>query len=76
MLVQDKSDIDAIENFRGDTFYEQAPGIGLLPSSPTLRQRMDARAGEMFNFAVPMTEALLCGPAARLWRAAVWVAAP
>ncbi len=60
-LVQGKSDFDAIENFRGDTFYKQALGIGLLPSSPTLRQRMDARAGEMFDFAAPMIETLLCG---------------
>ena len=61
LLVQGKSDFDAIENFRGDTFYKQALGIGLLPSSPTLRQRMDARAGEMFDFAVPMIETLLAG---------------
>ena len=61
LLVQGKSDFDAIENFRGDTFYKQALGIGLLPSSPTLRQRMDARAGEMFDFAAPMTETLLAG---------------
>ena len=61
LLVQGKSDFDAIENFRSDTFYKQALGIGLLPSSPTLRQRMDARAGEMFDFAAPMTETLLCG---------------
>ena len=61
LLVQGKSDFDAIENFRGDTFYKQALGIGLLPSSPTLRQRMDARAVEMFDFAAPMIESLLCG---------------
>jgi hypothetical protein len=42
LLVQGKSDFDAIENFRGDAFFKQALGIGLLPSSPTLRQRMDA----------------------------------
>ena len=61
LLVQGKSDFDAIENFRGDTFYKQSLGIRLLPSSPTLRQRMDARAGEMFDFAVPMIETLLAG---------------
>ena len=61
LLVQGKSDFDAIENFRGDTFYKQALGIGLLPSSPTLRQRMDARASEMFDFAAPMIETLLAG---------------
>jgi len=61
LLVQGKSDFDAIENFRGDAFYKQALGIGLLPSSPTLRQRMDARASEMFDFAAPMIETLLSG---------------
>lgn len=59
LLVQGKSDFDAIENFRGDTFYKQALGIALLPSSPTLRQRMDARAAELFDFAAPMSETLL-----------------
>jgi hypothetical protein len=61
LLVQGKSDFDAIENFRGDAFYKQALGITLLPSSPTLRQRMDARAGELFEFAAPMIETLLTG---------------
>ncbi len=61
LLVQGKSDFDAIENFRGDAFYKQALGIGLLPSSPTLRQRMDAKAVEMFDFAAPMIETLLAG---------------
>ncbi len=61
LLVQGKSDFDAIENFRGDAFYKQALGITLLPSSPTLRQRMDARATEMFDFAAPMIETLLVG---------------
>ncbi len=61
LLVQGKSDFDAVENFRGDAFYKQALGIALLPSSPTLRQRMDARAAEMFDFAAPMIETLLAG---------------
>lgn len=61
LLVQGKSDFDAIENFRGDSFYKQALGIALLPSSPTLRQRMDARAAEMFDFCGPMIETLLAG---------------
>jgi hypothetical protein len=59
LLVQGKSDFDAIENFRGDAFYKQALGIGLLPSSPTLRQRMDMRAGELFDFMHAMIEQLL-----------------
>jgi Transposase DDE domain group 1 len=61
LLVQGKSDFDAIENFRGDAFYKQALGIALLPSSPTLRQRLDARASELFDFAAPMIETLLSG---------------
>ena len=44
LLVQGKSDFDAIENHRCDKFYKQALGISLLPSSPTLRQRMDAQS--------------------------------
>ena len=59
LLVQGKSDFDAIENFRGDGFFKQALGIKLLPSSPTLRQRMDARAGELFDYTTPLIEALL-----------------
>ena len=31
LLVQGKSDFDAIENLRGDKFFKQALGIGLLP---------------------------------------------
>jgi hypothetical protein len=61
LLVQGKSDFDAIENLRGDAFYKQALGIALLPSSPTLRQRMDARAVELFDFVPPMIESLLAG---------------
>ena len=59
LLVQGKSDFDAIENYRGDTFYKESLGIRLLPSSPTLRQRMDARAGEFFEFMPSLIESLL-----------------
>lgn len=59
LLVQGKSDFDAIENFRGDKFFKHALGIELLPSSPTLRQRMDAKAEEMFDAMPRMIEALL-----------------
>ena len=61
LLVQGKSDFDAIEGFRGDAFFKQALNIGLLPSSPTMRQRMDARASELFDFVPPMIETLLSG---------------
>jgi hypothetical protein len=59
LLVQGKSDFDAIENFRGDAFFKQALGIQLLPSSPTLRQRMDTRAVELFDFLPALIEKLL-----------------
>lgn len=59
LLVQGKSDFDAIENFRGDAFFKQALGIGLLPSSPTLRQRLNARASELFDHVDPLIETLL-----------------
>lgn len=59
LLVQGKSDFDAIENFRGDAFFKQALGIKLLPSSPTLRQRMDARADDLFDFLPALIETLL-----------------
>ena len=61
LLVQGKSDFDAIESFRGDAFYKQALGIALLPSSPTLRQRLDAKAQAMFEFVPTMIETLLAG---------------
>jgi hypothetical protein len=59
LLVQGKSDFDAIENLRGDKFFKQALGIGLLPSSPTLRQRMDAHALSLAAQVQPMIERLL-----------------
>jgi hypothetical protein len=59
LLVQGKSDFDAIENLRGDKFFKQALGIGLLPSSPTLRQRMDAHARALGGHVPPMIERVL-----------------
>jgi hypothetical protein len=59
LLVQGKSDFDAIENLRGDKFFKQALGIGVLPSSPTLRQRMDAHAAPLAGHVMPMIERLL-----------------
>ena len=59
LLVQGKRDFDAIENHRGDKFFKQALGIGLLPSSPTLCQRMDAQALALAEFVPPMIERLL-----------------
>ena len=59
LLAQGKSDFDAIENYRSDAFNKQALGIELLPSSPTLRQRMDAQAEELFDFLPSLIETLL-----------------
>ena len=59
LLVQGKSDFDAIENLRADAFFKRALGIGLLPSSPTLRQRLDAAAPVLAEHVLPMIERLL-----------------
>jgi len=61
LLAQGKSDFDAIESFRGDTFYQAALRVGQVPSSPTLRQRLDVRASTLFEFVPDMIEALLAG---------------
>ena len=53
LLVLGTSDFDAIENFRSDALFKQALGIGLLPSSATLRQRMDSGAEKLSGFAPP-----------------------
>ena len=42
LLVEGKSDFDAIEGKRNDTFFAQALGLAGVPSAATLRQRMDA----------------------------------
>jgi len=42
LLCTGKSDFDAIEALRGDAFFRDALGLSAVPSSPTLRQRMDA----------------------------------
>jgi len=59
LVVQDKGDFDAIKNFRGDATFKHALGIGLLPSTPTLRQRLDSNPVKMFDFAPATIETLL-----------------
>lgn len=44
LLAQGQSDFDHIERFREDPFFALALGIGMVPSSPTLRQRLDQAA--------------------------------
>lgn len=46
LLCQGKSDFDTIERFREDRFFAMSMGLRAIPSSPTLRQRRDARAEE------------------------------
>ena len=59
LLVQGKSDFDAVEGYRGDKFFKSALGIGLLASSPTLRQRLDAQAAALLQHIPGMNERLL-----------------
>ena len=59
LLCLGKNDFDAIENFRGDEFFKRALGLGGVPSSPTLRQRLDANASSWFDLAARMNQALL-----------------
>ena len=40
-----KPDFDAIEPFRDDPFFSTSLGIDVVPSSPTLRQRLDSVNG-------------------------------
>ncbi|MCL6598953.1 MAG: IS1380 family transposase [Alicyclobacillus macrosporangiidus] len=46
LLCQVKSDFDHIEPFREDDFFPDALQIHHVPSSPTLRQRIDMAAGK------------------------------
>lgn len=40
-----KPDFDAVEPFRNDPFFREALGVAAVPSSPTLRQRLDQVEG-------------------------------
>ncbi|MFT4991130.1 MAG: hypothetical protein ACI9LD_000312 [Polaromonas sp.] len=51
LLCWGKSDFDAIESCRDNAFFKRALGLGTVPSSPTLRQRMDAHAASWFELA-------------------------
>lgn len=59
LLVQGKNDFDAIEEFRGDEFFTRALDVGTVPSSSTLRQRMDTHAASWFELASELNLALL-----------------
>lgn len=45
LICLGKPDFDAIENFRDDTFFLQSLELSSVPSSPTLRQRLDSAQG-------------------------------
>lgn len=45
LLCQAKSDFEAIEAYRGDTFFTEALGLRGVPSAARLRQRLDEFAG-------------------------------
>ncbi len=44
LLCLGKSDFDAVENHRQDTYFRHTLDIGQVPSSASLRQRLDAKA--------------------------------
>jgi hypothetical protein len=45
LICVGKPDFDAIEAFRDDPFFIQSLGLSSVPSSPTLRQRLDSAKG-------------------------------
>jgi hypothetical protein len=45
LICLGKPDFDAIETFRDDLFFLQSLGLNSVPSSPTLRQRLDSAGG-------------------------------
>lgn len=47
LLALGKSDFEAIEPFRQDRFFREALGIGKVPSSAWLRQRMEQLAADL-----------------------------
>jgi hypothetical protein len=59
LLCLGKNDFDAIENFRGNAFFMRALGLRAVPSSPTLRQRLDTHASSWFDLAAQMNRLLL-----------------
>jgi hypothetical protein len=44
LLAQGKSDFDQNEAYRADPFFGFSLGMNQVPSSPTLRQRLDQAA--------------------------------
>ena len=59
LLCLGKNDFDAIENFRTNAFFKRALGLRDVPSSPTLRQRLNAHASSWFDMVPQMNQKLL-----------------
>ena len=59
LLSLGKTDFDAIENFRGDDFFKRALDLRHVPSSPTLRQRLDSFAMQWFDLIPQINHKLL-----------------
>ena len=59
LLCLGKNDFDAIEGQRQDTFFTRALGLRSVPSSPTLRQRLDTHAPAWFDLIDDINTAVL-----------------
>ena len=59
LLCLGKNDFDAIEAQRTDAFFTRALHLRAVPSSPTLRQRLDAHASDWFELAERINAAVL-----------------
>jgi hypothetical protein len=60
LICLGKPDFDAIEAFRDDPFFFRSLGLNSVPSSPTLRQRLDSAKGA-FNDIILKESARLVG---------------
>jgi len=61
LLSLGKNDFDAIENFRDNDFFKRALDLTHVPSSPTLRQRLDSFAAQWFDLIPQINHKLLSG---------------
>ncbi len=59
LLALGKSDFDAIENYRQDGFFRRSLGLRAVPSSATLRQRLDEVGRELQTITDELPVALL-----------------
>ena len=59
LLCLGKNDFQPKENFRDNAFFMRALGLSCVPSSPTLRQRLDTHAASWFDLAAQLNHKLL-----------------